>query len=36
VGAILQEETGADPRVAELQALATLYLQLPAEGHGAV
>ncbi len=34
VGAILQEETGADPRVAELQALAASYLQLPADGAG--
>lgn len=31
VGAILQEETGADARVADFQALASLYLSLPAE-----
>jgi glycerol-3-phosphate dehydrogenase len=29
VGAILREETGADPRVAEFHALARLYLTLP-------
>lgn len=31
VGAILQEETGADPRIGEFQALARLYLELPAD-----
>jgi glycerol-3-phosphate dehydrogenase len=31
VGAILQQETGADARVADFQALAGLYLSLPAE-----
>ena len=30
VGAILQEETGVEPRVAEFEALAKLYLSLPA------
>jgi glycerol-3-phosphate dehydrogenase len=30
VGAILQEETGADPQVAAFQALARQYLELPA------
>ncbi len=29
VGAILQEETGADPRIADFQALAKSYLSLP-------
>jgi glycerol-3-phosphate dehydrogenase len=29
VGAILQEETGVDPRIGEFQALAKLYLELP-------
>ncbi len=29
VGAILQEETGADPHVAQFQALAQSYLSLP-------
>ena len=29
VGAILQEETGADPRVAEFKTLSRLYLSLP-------
>jgi glycerol-3-phosphate dehydrogenase len=31
VGAILREETGADARVADFQALAKLYLSLPAQ-----
>ena len=29
VGAILQEETGADPRVEAMQALSRLYLEIP-------
>jgi glycerol-3-phosphate dehydrogenase len=32
VGEILQQETGTDPQVAELQALAALYLLLPDAG----
>ena len=34
VGAILQEETGADPRTGEFQALARLYLTLPGQPGG--
>ena len=34
VGAILREETGAEPHVAQFQALATLYLTLPVRHAG--
>ncbi|WP_309605314.1 glycerol-3-phosphate dehydrogenase/oxidase, partial [Phenylobacterium sp.] len=35
VGAILREETGADPRVAEFEALSRLYLSLPPRSQAA-
>ena len=34
VGAILQEETGADPQIGQFQQLAKLYLQLPVRRSG--